>query len=234
MFRSALEKYDDIIANFSVCARSEKGGWKCDGPITHQKNVEKPILSFNGPSSSEALLGLSGGKFDLRNLLEPWKHNPLSGTYKEIYGDQHTGTICVLDLSDNVICTGSFEYSDVISGQTIEGRDRGFIVGDVTIGYGWRPVSLDTKKAPALKRKSGKYVDVQETKNFGCGLKKSGTIKCWGTIMGHKVRPPKLVFKKMKLGSVFGCGIQTNGKSRVGVTTIMVGKRIFPKGNSNP
>ena len=213
--------HDRLVNRFDVtCARRmAEQTWLCDrDDILVPDEPMKEVVITAGEGRKLQLAGITPDG----RLIAPLFAPPARHDFVEIQNDNG---LCALRADDTVYCNSeNFSYDDDLlrrPGLTFEHtHDDHVMTNHGRIGL-LRPSSDKEEREDVLihghkkiepltaAQEKEKFVDVQHGNDFSCGLRASGEVKCWGSIMGSssKIKPPKKKMSSIALGGVFACGI---------------------------
>lgn len=204
-----------------LCAADERDQWVCvEGVETPPlplrdavivRSIDRPGFELHGIDGEGVWQTPSGPLEHVRHEFRELARAPLD-------------IVCGLRTDDTVYCQGGLLYDDdrlqnvtrLTSGRAFIETNHGRIGRSLDSGEGrWKGYGNIFGRDDPRNREVSGYVDVQHGNDFGCGLRSSGEVTCWGRILGHPVaRAPAVTFEKIALTGHTACGI-TRGEGQL-------------------
>ena len=204
-------EFTDLTAQRGICAKRPDSTWLCEERVIGpSEKMGEIVVIPNG--NHEGYSGLTLDGVAVGRLIPP----KIRQGFVKVYG---SGSMCAVRADKSVFCEWPrydddmlHDVSEISASESSIFTDRGQFStwldpAAVTQVYG----SADPRNAEVTG-----FAQVQHGRDFGCGLRENGDIKCWLTTKWNKnrARPPVKKFKSFALGQVFGCGITPDDEIR--------------------
>ena len=86
------------------------------------------------------------------------------------------------------------------------------LIAGITGFAGTLPLAIATGARQTVETVSGPFIQITAGYGFACGLRRGGTVACWGADSHGEAKPPSGKFAQVSAGSDFACGVRASGR----------------------